>query len=186
MFDSDKLTQPPLLRPSQAAGSFAKRPRLQSGGGATGTRAIMGKTISGQVNDAATAPCDVEVEEVLTEHDTLVVLSLGFASAHDPLDVLHIVCGRHRSGREPPPLEDELYIERSDQSLACDGRDVIHLAGHSNHIELALSDAGMSALALPHCTRFRFDTHPELLPIARHQLAAMIRAGQPKVSLQEE
>lgn len=141
----------------------------------------MGKTISGQVNDAATAPCDVEVEEVLTEHDTLVVLSLGFASAHDPLDVLHIVCGR-----EPPPLEDELYIERSDQSLACDGRDVIHLAGHSNHIELALSDAGMSALALPHCTRFRFDTHPELLPIARHQLAAMIRAGQPKVSLQEE
>ena len=35
------------------------------------------------------APGDFfEVEEVFTEHPDLIVLSLGFASAHDPLDVL--------------------------------------------------------------------------------------------------
>lgn len=135
------------------------------------------------MNEEAHPPQTFQVEEVFTEHDELLVLSLGFASARDPLDVLHFACGRQRRGAEPPPVEDELYVERTDQDMACDGREVLRLAGHGDHIELVLSDVGMRLLALERCTHFRFDAHPELFAEARQQLAAMARAGQRNVNV---
>lgn len=129
-------------------------------------------------------PQTFQVEEIFTEHEELLVLSLGFASEQDPLDVLHFACGRQRSGMQPPPVEDELYVERTDQSLACNGREVLSLAVHGDHIELLLSEAGMCLLALAQRTHFRFDAHPELFAAARHQLAAMAQAGQRNVSVQ--
>lgn len=124
-----------------------------------------------------------EVEEVFTEHPELIVLSLGFASAHDPLDVLHFACGHQRSGRQPPPVEDLLYVERTDQSLACDGREVVGLTGYGDHIELRLTGEGARLLGLAPCTRFGFNAHPELRAPALAQIEAMARAGQPSVGL---
>lgn len=124
-----------------------------------------------------------EVEEVFTEHPELIVLSLGFASAHDPLDVLHFACGHQRSGRQPLPVEDLLYVERTDQSLACDGREVVGLTGYGDHIELRLTGEGARLLGLAPCTRFGFNAHPELRAPALAQIEAMARAGQPSVGL---
>ena len=130
------------------------------------------------------APGDFfEVEEVFTEHPDLIVLSLGFASAHDPLDVLHFACGRQRSGRQPPPLEDLLYVERTDQSLACDGREVEGLTVYDGHIELRLTGEGARLLGLARYTRFDFNAHPELRAAALAQIEAMAKAGQPNVGL---
>lgn len=131
----------------------------------------------------AGSPQVFEVDEVLTERGELLVLSLGFASRSEPLDVLHIACGRKRSGREPPLLEDELYLERTDQSVACDGRDVRRLIGRKDCIELELTEAGAVSLALTRHTRFHFNLHPELHASALSQLIAMARAGQPHVSV---
>ncbi|QNP60597.1 hypothetical protein [Paenacidovorax monticola] len=124
-----------------------------------------------------------EVEEVFTEHPELIVLSLGFASAHDPLDVLHFACGHQRSGRQPSPVEDLLYVERTDQSLACDGREVVGLTGYGDHIELRLTGEGARLLGLAPCTLFGFNAHPELRAPALAQIEAMARAGQPNVGL---
>jgi hypothetical protein len=129
---------------------------------------------------------DFEIEEVFTENGDLLVLSLGFASARDPLDVLHFACGRQRSGRRPPPVEDLLYIERTDQDQACDSREVIRLAGHLDHVELVLSDEGARLLQLPHTVRFRFNAHPELLPTTLAQLKAMTAAGQDCIVMGEQ
>lgn len=136
-------------------------------------------------NTDADGPQAFEVEEVLTEHGELLVLSLGFASPSEPLDVLHMACGRQRSGCEPPLLEDELYLERTDQSMACDGRDVRRLVGRHSCIELELTEAGAASLALSRVTRFHFNAHPELHAIAVCQLAAMARAGQPRVRIDD-
>jgi hypothetical protein len=122
-----------------------------------------------------------EIEEVFTEDGDLLVLSLGFSSANDPLDVLHLACGRQRSGHQPPRGEDLLYLERTDQDLACDGREVVRLAGRRDHVELVLSEEGARLLQLPDIVRFRFDAHPELLPIALAQLTAMAVAGQDRI-----
>lgn len=122
-----------------------------------------------------------EVEEIFTEHPELIVLSLGFVSAHDPLDILHFSCTRQRSGIEPPPVEDLLYVERTDQSLACDGREVTGLIGHADHIELRLTSEGARLLGLGLYTRFCFTAHPELRATALAQIDAMARAGQPNV-----
>ncbi|BEP96965.1 hypothetical protein GmRootA79_53500 (plasmid) [Acidovorax sp. A79] len=127
---------------------------------------------------------DFEVEEVFKEQGDLLVLSLGFASVHDPLDVLHFACGRQHSEQRPPPVEDLLYVERTDQSLACDGREVVALVGHGDHIELVLTAEGARLLQLAQRTRFRFGLHPELLPAALAQLEAMARAGQDGVTVQ--
>ena len=137
-------------------------------------------------HDQAGMPATFQVEEVTTQPDDLLVLSLGFASARDPLDVLHFACGRARSGIDPPPLEDELYVERTDQSLACEGRDILSLTGYGDYIELVLSEAGMCSLELGRCTRFRFDAHPDLLPLALRPLAAMAGPGQRNVHLRTE
>lgn len=121
-----------------------------------------------------------EVEEVFTEPPDLIVLSLGFASAHDPYDVLHFACGRP-DGQES--LETPLHVERTDQDLACCGCDVVSLTACGGRIELVLNDTGMRALGLERRTAFRFGTHPELYPLARRQLAAMATAGQRNVSV---
>lgn len=125
-----------------------------------------------------TAVC-FQVEEVFAEENDLLVLSLAFASPEDPLDIVHIACGRARSGSSPPPAEDLLYVERTDQSLACDGRDVLRLVGHADRIELVLTEAGADALGLPTHTAFRFDACPTLLSEAISILSAMVSAGQP-------
>ena len=119
-----------------------------------------------------------DIEEVFTEDGDLLVLSLGFASARDPLDILHVACGRQRGGHQPPRGEDQLYLERTDQDLACDGREVIRLAARLDHVELALSEEGARLLQLPRLVRFRFGARPELFSIALAQLKAMAAAGQ--------
>ncbi|MBO9629689.1 MAG: hypothetical protein J7516_09665 [Shinella sp.] len=102
-----------------------------------------------------TAVC-FQVEEVFAEENDLLVLSLAFASPEGPLDIVHIACGRARSGSSPPPAEDLLYVERTDQELACDGRDVLRLA---DRIELGSRKPAADALSLPAHTHtlFRFD-----------------------------
>ena len=122
-----------------------------------------------------------ETEEVFTEEGDLLMLSLGFSSASDPLDVLHLACGRQHSGHQPPRVEDLLYIERTDQDLACDGREVVQLAGRRDHVELVLREAGVRLIRLPQIVRFRFDARPELLPVALAQLRAMAAAGQDRI-----
>lgn len=124
-----------------------------------------------------------EVEEVFTEHEDLIVLSLGFVSAHDPLDILHFSCARQCSGIEPPPVEDLLYVERTDQSLGCDGREVIGLIGHGDSIELLLTEEGARQLGLGLRTRFGFNVHPALHAVAIGQIEAMAKAGQSNVKL---
>jgi len=122
-----------------------------------------------------------EIEEVFTEERDLLVLSLGFSSASDPLDVLHLACGRQIDGHQPPRVEDLLYLERTDQDLACDGREVVRLAGRRDHVELVLSEAGARLLQLPEIVRFHFDARPELLPVALARLRAMAAAGQDSI-----
>lgn len=119
-----------------------------------------------------------DIEELFTEDGDLLVLSLGFASADDPLDVLHVACGRQRSGHQLPRIDDLLYLERTDQDLACDGRDVVRLAVRRDHVELVLRQEGARLLRLPEIVRFRFGAHPELFPVALAQLTAMAAAGQ--------
>ncbi|WP_460483523.1 hypothetical protein [Comamonas humi] len=124
-----------------------------------------------------------EVEEVFTEHDDLIVLSLGFVSGHDPLDIRHFSCPHRCSGIKPPPVEDLLYVERTDQSLACDGREVIGLIGHGDSIELLLTEEGARQLGLGLRTCFGFNVHPALHTVAIVQIEAMARAGQSNVKL---
>jgi hypothetical protein len=125
-----------------------------------------------------------EVEEIFTEREDLLVLSLGFNSSDDPLDVLHIVSGRQCGGREPPLVEDLLYMERTDQALACDGRDILRVSAHSGCIELVLTMAGAEALGLPERTIFRFTRHLGLLAPAHEMLAAMRAAGQRQIIIE--
>lgn len=124
-----------------------------------------------------------QVEEVFTEQNELLVLSLGFVSPEDAFDVIHIVCGRERSGQQPVPIEDLLYIERTDQDRACDGRDVLSLLAHGSGIELGLTQAGARLLGLAESTAFLFDRQPALFAAATEILAAMVRAGQDQISV---
>lgn len=106
--------------------------------------------------------------------DGLLWLSLGFASAHDPLDVLHIACGAVLTGDAEA---DALYLERTDQSLACTGQ-VLQLRAEIDHIALHLTPAGASALQLAEHVRFDFSTPSALRAQALAQLARMADAGQ--------
>lgn len=104
----------------------------------------------------------------------LLWLSLGFASAHDALDVLHIACGAVPTGDAEA---DALYLERTDQSLACTG-EVLQLRAEMDHIALHLTPAGASALQLAEHVRFDFITPSALRAQALAQLARMADAGQ--------
>lgn len=122
-----------------------------------------------------TSEGDIDVVEVHGGGDDgLLWLSLGFVSAHDPLDVLHIACGRQMTG---DAACDALYLERTDQDLACSG-EVRELRIGAMALELALSPAGARALALPERVRFTFHAQPGLHAQAAAQLARMTAAGQ--------
>lgn len=115
------------------------------------------------------------IEETTTgSDDGLLWLSLGFASANDPLDVLHIACGAAQTGGAEV---DALYLERTDQSLACSGQ-VLQLRAEMDHITLHLTPAGASALRLAEHVRFDFSTPSALHAQALAQLARMAAAGQ--------
>lgn len=62
-----------------------------------------------------------DVVEVTIDDSELLVLSIGFVSASDPLDVLHIVGSKSVARDQLRRHEDALYLERTDQSLACTG-----------------------------------------------------------------
>jgi len=104
----------------------------------------------------------------------LLWLSLGFVSAHDPNDVLHIACGQQATG---DPDDDALYLERTDQDLACSG-EVRALRIGVTTVELTLSPKGAQALALPERVRFTFRQCPGLRAPVVAQLARMAAAGQ--------
>lgn len=122
---------------------------------------------------------DIAIVEVQSgDGDGLLWLSLGFVSAHDPLDVLHIACGLQATGDAD---RDALYLERTDQDLACSG-EVRELKVGATDIELVLSSAGARALALSERTRFTFDGQPGLHARAVAQLARMVAAGQARIT----
>ena len=121
------------------------------------------------------------VEEINIDHPDLIVLSIGFCSTVDPLDVLHIVCPRRQGGTAPPATEDLLYLERTDQGLACDGRDVVSLSAGGGEIELQLTSGGARQLQLDAVTRFTFGDQRDLWTQALAQIRAMADAGQGNV-----
>lgn len=118
---------------------------------------------------------EIDIVEVHAgDGDGLLWLSLGFVSANDPLDVLHIACGQQPTGDAGC---DALYLERTDQDLACSG-EVRELRIGASDLDLALSPAGAQALALPERIRFTFHAQPGLHAHAAAQLARMAAAGQ--------
>jgi hypothetical protein len=118
---------------------------------------------------------DIDIVEVHGgDGDGLLWLSLGFVSAQDPLDVLHIACGQQATGDAGC---DALYLERTDQDLACSG-EVRELRIGAMDLRMALSPAGAQALALPERVRFSFGREPHLHAQAAAQLARMAAAGQ--------
>ncbi|MDQ0072707.1 hypothetical protein J2W34_004512 [Variovorax boronicumulans] len=100
-------------------------------------------------------------------------LTLGFASQGEPLDVLHIVCGKTPTGILE---EDALYLERTSQDLACSG-EVLALAVRSESLVLTLTPEGAGALELPEHVRFTFKTQPTLFAQAAGMLVQMEALG---------
>jgi len=113
------------------------------------------------------------VELFVGDDDGLLWLTLGFVSLGEPLDVLHIVCGRTPTGI---PEEDALYLERTSQDLACSG-EVVALAVRSDGLALTLTPEGAGALDLPAHTRFTFKAQPALFAQAASHLAQMAAVG---------
>jgi hypothetical protein len=107
------------------------------------------------------------------DSDGLLWLTLGFASLGEPLDVLHIVCGKTPTGILE---EDALYLERTSQDLACSG-EVLALAVRDDGLALTLTPEGAGALDLPAHTRFTFEAQPALFAQAVVQLAQMAAVG---------
>ena len=105
----------------------------------------------------------IDIVEVHSgDGDGLLRLRLGFVSAHDPLDMLHIACGRQATGDAGC---DALYLERTDQDLACSG-EVPGLRVGAMDLELAVSPAGALVLALRERVRFTFQAQPGTLTAA--------------------
>jgi len=121
------------------------------------------------------AGAQYEVAELFSgDDDGLLWLTLGFASAAEPLDVLHVACGASATGIAE---EDALYLERNDQDLACSGQ-VLALVAGDGSIALSLTPQGAASLQLPAQTRFSFKQHPALFAPAAAQLARMRASGQ--------
>lgn len=129
---------------------------------------------------AAAATFDV-AELFVGDDDGLLWLTLGFASPAEPLDVLHIVCGKAATGLAD---EDALYLERTDQDLACSGQ-VLALTACATTLALHLTAEGAAALGLPTHTRFTFNENPALFAQATAQLALMSACGQACIAVQE-
>jgi len=123
-----------------------------------------------------------EVMELFSgDSDGLLWLSLGFISS-DPLDVLHIACGKTATGVAG---EDALYLERADQSDACSGQ-VLALVARQGCIALSLTQEGASSLQLQQHTRFTFNEQPVLFASAEAQLARMRASGQTCIVVQRD
>ncbi len=121
------------------------------------------------------AEATFEVAEVFSgDDDGLLWLTLGFVSPAEPLDVLHIACGKVATGAADA---DALYLERNDQDLACSGQ-VLALTVNDTDVTLRLTAEGATALGLPTVTRFCFIQHAALHALAADQLARMARSGQ--------
>lgn len=129
---------------------------------------------------AAETTFDVE-ELFVGDDDDLLWLTLGFASPAEPLDVLHIVCGKTATGLAD---EDALYLERTDQDLACSGQ-VLALTASKTTLALRLTAEGAAALRLPTHTRFTFNENPALFAQAAVQLAQMAACGQACIAVHE-
>lgn len=115
-----------------------------------------------------------EVSEIFSGDEDFLWLTLGFVSPTDPLDALHIACGKTQTGI---PEQDALYLERTDHDLACSGQ-VLALHARKGAIALDLTPSGAAALGLPAQIRFTFNQHPALFAQAAAQLARMEANGQ--------
>lgn len=113
------------------------------------------------------------------DDDGLLWLTLGFASPAEPLDVLHIACGKAATGVAD---EDALYLERTDQDLACSGQ-VLTLAVRDGCVALTLTPAGAAAIDLPLHTDFTFNEHPALFTQAAAQLGRMAACRQSCIAM---
>lgn len=96
------------------------------------------------------------LEEIAVEdNDDFISLSLGFVSPEDPLDTLHVVCGKMVTDAVPPPSEERLYLERTDQSQSIEGGVVsIHCSERS--IDFEIDTHAQTALGLPATFSLRF------------------------------
>ena len=129
---------------------------------------------------AVTTAFDV-VELFVGDDDGMLWLTLGFASLGEPLDVLHIVCGKTPTGILE---EDALYLERTSQDLACSG-EVLALALQGEGLVLALTPEGAGALELPEHVRFTFKAQPALFAQAVEMLAQMEAVGHACITVRE-
>lgn len=121
------------------------------------------------------------VELFVGDDDGMLWLTLGFASLGEPLDVLHVVCGKTPTGILE---EDALYLERTSQDLACSG-EVLALAVRGEGLALALTPEGAGALELPEHVRFTFKEQPALFAQAVGMLAQMEALGHGYITVRE-
>ncbi|MDP9989984.1 hypothetical protein J2W28_000636 [Variovorax boronicumulans] len=121
------------------------------------------------------------VELFVGDDDGMLWLTLGFASLGEPLDVLHIVCGKTPTGILE---EDALYLERTSQELACSG-EVLAIALQGEGLVLALTPEGAGALELPEHVRFTFKAQPALFAQAVEMLAQMEAVGHACITVRE-
>lgn len=131
------------------------------------------------------AAATYDVVEVMTDDSELLVLSIGFVSASDPLDVLHIVGSKSVAAEQLRRCEeDALYLERTDQSLACTG-EVETIVCNAASITVRLSEEGARLLELGKTTCFTFERRPELRAIATDLLTRMKAAGHIEIGIEE-
>ncbi|SFK40022.1 Imm10 family immunity protein [Lysobacter sp. cf310] len=87
------------------------------------------------------------IEEVHSGEDDCLWVSLGFASEHEPLDVLHIVCAYEVEPQDREHGMDAICLERDDQSRGGYGGAERILVGE-RAVEVRLNDAGRAHLEL--------------------------------------
>jgi hypothetical protein len=104
-----------------------------------------------------TAVLEYPLEEITVEdNDDFVSLSLGFVSQDNPLDTLHVVCGKMFTGATPTPIEERLYLERTDQSQSIEGG-VVSIRCSERSIDFEIDTEAQAALGLPATFSLRFD-----------------------------
>ncbi len=105
---------------------------------------------------STTAMLEYPLEEIAVEdNEDFVSLSLGFVSPEDPLDTLHIVCGKIFTDTAPPQIEERLYLERTDQSQSIEGG-VVSIYCNERTIAFEITIEAQIALGLPAKFSLRF------------------------------
>lgn len=125
-----------------------------------------------------------EVCEIFTENNELISLSLGFESHDDPYDILHIVSGKSLSNSTPKPLEDNLYLERTDQSLSCTG-EVVSIKVENQLIKIEFTEVGSLSLGFDRVVEFSFSDFPEFFERAVNSLKLIASVGHQEIILQQ-